>query len=109
MAHMMRTLSSAARAVGQYLQAASAAVLNRQLPTAHILLSPAVPLLKYVMPVGAVLALGRLSGTDAMFARMMADEDARLQNIARKQQEHQQPLPQVGAQGPAKCVAETKT
>lgn len=88
-----------ARASVRYMHAVGAATMHSRQPFIHILLSPAVPLVKYALPVAAILAIGHLTATDAMFVRMMADEDARLRLLAQSQQHRVQPGPPV--QSPA--------
>jgi hypothetical protein len=83
---LQRVHESALRFV-QHVHAVGAAAVHKKQPFVHILLSPTVPLVKYVLPVGIIFAFGHWAAVDAMFIRMMADEDARLRHLADRSQQ----------------------
>lgn len=59
-----------------YVKAVGLGLSRRELPFAHIVLSPCVPLVKYVGPILGIWALYSACGLDSMHIRMIADEDA---------------------------------
>lgn len=62
--------------LAHYAKAVRLGLFRRELPFAHIVLSPCVPLVKYAGPVVGIWAVYSACGMDSMHIRMIADEDA---------------------------------
>lgn len=60
----------------RYVQAVGLGLSRREVPLIHIVFSPCVPLIKYVVPVVGIWAVYFACGLDSMHIRMIADEDA---------------------------------
>lgn len=67
-----------------YLRAVRAAATHRQLPLAHIVLSPIVPYVKYAAPLLLMWSTFKVLSLDSMYVRILAEQDAQ---ASRKQQD----------------------
>lgn len=81
--HYARAVATAARRPGQ--------------PLAHLVLSPLVPLAKYVLPLGVTVAAIRFTNVDCMVYRILADDDVRRARLEAEEAAAAAP----GSRGPA--------
>lgn len=66
----------------RYAHAVGASALNSKLPFLHVTLHPFVPYAKLVVPVAAAVGMGHAFALDAMWMRILSDEEARRRHIA---------------------------